>query len=273
MFELFKKKRALLCAGVAMIAALLVYSYNLKGREHTNLFEKSVLTLSAPLMGTLADVNRSFLSFWNDYISIVSAKRENAVLRESIRQLNSRLAASQDALLENERLKQLLALRTSVRIPSVAANVIGEESAPWYRSIIVDRGSVDGLAEGMPVVATSGVVGRVVKVAPSSARVLLLTDHASSIAAIVQRSRARGVLKGKGGNACSMEFAIREDDVKVGDLVTASGIGGIFRKGTVLGEVTMVKKGEFGMFQTIDVKPAVNVSHLEEVLVLLRSGD
>jgi rod shape-determining protein MreC len=158
-------------------------------------------------------------------------------------------------------------------MPSVAANVIGEESAPWYRSIIIDRGSVDGLSEGMPVVATSGVVGRVIKVAPSSARVLLLTDHASSIAAIIQRSRARGVLKGKGGNACSLEFAIREDDVKVGDLVTASGIGGIFQKGTVLGEVTMVKKGEFGMFQTIDVKPAVNVSHLEEVLVLLKGGE
>lgn len=273
MFELFKKKRALLCAGVAMIAALLVYSYNLKGREHTNLFEKTVLTLTAPLMGTLSEINRSFLSFWNDYISVVSAKRENVALRESVRRLNSRLAANQDAFLENERLKKLLSLRTSVKLPSVAANVIGEESAPWYRSIIIDRGSVDGLSEGMPVIATSGVVGRVIKVAPSSSRVLLLTDHASSIAAIIQRSRARGVLKGKGGNACSLEFAIREDDVKVGDLVTASGIGGIFQKGTILGEVTMVKKGEFGMFQTIDVKPAVNFSHLEEVLVLLKDGE
>lgn len=273
MLELLKKRRALSCAGAAIIAALLVYSFNLKGREHTNLFEKTVLTFTAPLMGTLSDLDRNFLSLWDDYVSIVSAKRENVALRESIRHLNSRLAANQDAFLENERLKKLLALRNSVRIPSVAASVIGEESAPWYRSIIVDRGSVDGLAEGMPVVATSGVVGRVIKVAPSSARVLLLTDHASSIAAIVQRSRARGVLKGKGGNSCSLEFAVREDDVKVGDLVTSSGIGGIFQKGTILGEVTMVKKGEFGMFQTIDVKPAVNVSHLEEVLVLLKAGE
>ena len=120
---------------------------------------------------------------------------------ESVRQLNSRVIASQDAVLENERLKKLLALKSSVKTQSVAASVIGEESAPWYRSILIDRGSVDGLLEGMPVVATSGVVGRVIKVAPNSSRVLLLTDHSSSIAAVIQRSRARGVLKGKGGNS------------------------------------------------------------------------
>ena len=184
-----------------------------------------------------------------------------------------RIIESQDAILENERLKQLLSLKSTLQTPSVAASVIGEDSAPWYRSIIIDRGSVDGLAEGMPVMATSGVVGRVVKVAANSARVLLLTDHVSSIAAMIQRSRARGVLKGKGGDSCSLEFTIREDDVKVGDVVTTSGVGGVFQKGKILGEVTMVKKGEYGMFQTIDVRPAVNTFHLEEVLVLLQRAE
>jgi len=273
MWELFKKKRTFIAAAVALAAALIIYSYSLKSREHANPFERSVLTLSAPLMGVISGFNSQLLSFWNNYLALVSTRRENQTLRESVRQLNVRIIESQDALLENERLKMLLALKGTIALPSVAANVIGEDSAPWYRSIVVDRGSVDGLAEGMPVMATSGVVGRVVKVAANSARVLLLTDHASSIAAMIQRSRARGVLKGKGGGFCSLEFTAREDDVKVGDLVTTSGVGGVFQKGKVLGEVTMVRKGEYGMFQTIDVRPAVNTFHLEEVVVLLQRVD
>lgn len=273
MWELFKNKRTLFAAAVALIAAFIIYSYSLKSREHLNPFESGALTLSAPLMGVVSDANRYLLSFWSDYLVLVSTHKENQLLRESVRQLNVRIIESQDAILENERLKQLLSLKSTLQTPSVAASVIGEDSAPWYRSIIIDRGSVDGLAEGMPVMATSGVVGRVVKVAANSARVLLLTDHVSSIAAMIQRSRARGVLKGKGGDSCSLEFTIREDDVKVGDVVTTSGVGGVFQKGKILGEVTMVKKGEYGMFQTIDVRPAVNTFHLEEVLVLLQRAE
>lgn len=271
MWELFKNKRTLVAAAIALIAAFIIYSYSLKSREQANPFERGVMTLSAPLMGVIADFNRNLLSVWDNYLALVSAHKENQKLRESVRQLNVRIIENQDASLENERLKRLLALKTSIQIQSVAATVIGEDSAPWYRSIVIDRGYVDGLAEGMPVMATSGVVGRVVKVAANSSRVLLLTDHASSIAAMIQRSRARGVLKGKGGGGCSLEFSVREDDVKVGDIVTTSGVGGVFQKGKVLGEVTMVKKGEFGMFQTIDVRPAVNTFHLEEVLVLLQN--
>jgi rod shape-determining protein MreC len=150
----------------------------------------------------------------------------------------------------------------------VAASVIGEDNAPWFRTVVIDRGEVDGLKEGMPVVTASGVVGQLVKVSMSSSRVLLLTDHASAIAAMVQRSRARGVVKGKGGNLCSLEFAVRDEDVKVGDMVTTSGIGRTFPKGLPIGEITMVRKGEYGMFQIIEIRPAVNISRLEEVLVL-----
>jgi len=273
MWELLKNKRTFLVAAIALIAAFLIYSYSLKSREHANPFERAILTLSAPLMGVVSDFNRYFLSFWTDYLVLVSTQKENQRLRESVRQLNVRIIESQDVFLENERLKKLLALRSAVQSPSIAATVIGEDSAPWYRSIVINRGSVDGLSEGMPVLATNGVVGRVVKVAASSSRVLLLTDHASSISAMIQRSRARGVLKGKGGGSCQLEFTVREDDVKVGDIVTTSGVGGVFQKGRVLGEVTMVKKGEYGMFQTIDVRPAVNTFHLEEVLVLLQKAE
>jgi rod shape-determining protein MreC len=88
---------------------------------------------------------------------------------------------------------------------------------------------------------------------------------------MIQRSRARGVVKGRGDNLCSLEFAMRGEDVQVGDQVISSGIGGIFTKGLPIGEVTMVKKGEYGIFQTVTIRPMVSVGHLEEVLVVLRA--
>ena len=125
----------------------------------------------------------------------------------------------------------------------------------------------------MSVVAADGVVGQVVKVALTSSRVLLLTDHSSGIAATIQRSRARGVVKGKGDGLCQLEFTTREEDVKVGDMVISSGIGGVFLKGLPIGEVTMVKRGEYGIFQTVTIHPSVNIAHLEDVLVVLRNGN
>lgn len=269
MWELLKKQKMLLLALVAIFAAIVLYSTSLRNREHANFFEQGVITVTAPFMGVVDNANDMLLTIWNDYINLVGVQRENRVLRESVKVMNRRVLEVQDAIIANERLKKLLDLKSSLGVASVAANVIGEESAPWYRTIVIDRGGVDGLEEEMPVVATSGIVGRVIKVSPNSSRVLLLTDHSSSIAAMIQRSRARGVVKGKGGGACSLEFAMREEDVTVGDIVTTSGMGGVFPKGLAIGEVSMVRKGESGMFQTVDIRPAVNVSRLEEVLVLI----
>jgi rod shape-determining protein MreC len=123
----------------------------------------------------------------------------------------------------------------------------------------------------MPVLAAAGVVGQTIKVTANTSRVLLLTDHASGIAAMIQRSRARGVVKGRGDSLCSLEFSMRGEDVQVGDQVVSSGIGGVFSKGLPVGEVTMVKKGEYGIFQTIAIRPFVQMEHLEEVLVVLHA--
>lgn len=274
MWELLKKYRVHLVTGGVLLLAFLFYSLNLKSREHANLFERSVLNLTAPLHGAIAAANRAIADVWNDYIDLVDVRRENKELRQSVKILNDRLLESREALLANERLQKLLDLKSSLHVPVVAASVIGEDGAPWFKTITINRGEVDGLQEGMPVVVAEGVVGQVVKVAAGSSRILLLTDNASSMAGMIQRSRARGVVKGKGGGRCSLEFTLREEDVKVGDTIVTSGVGGVFPKGLAVGEVAMVKKGEYGIFQTIEVRPAVNITRLEEVLVLLkRLGD
>ncbi|MSM41322.1 MAG: rod shape-determining protein MreC [Geobacter sp.] len=270
MWDLIKKYRVPFVTGAVVLVAFLIYGSNLKHRESANFFERGVLTVLSPLFSVGAVVSGGAETVWNDYIALVDVRRQNRELLEHLRTLNSRLVGEQEALLANERLKKLLELKEQMPVPSLAASVIGEDGAPWFKTLVIDRGGKDGLQEGMPVVTSAGVVGQVVKVAANSSRVLLLTDHASAIAAVVQRSRARGVLRGTGSRRLSLEFAIREDDVKVGDQLVTSGIGGVFPKGLPLGEITMVKKGEYGIFQTIEVRPMVSISRIEEVLVLLK---
>ena len=269
MWELLKKYRIHLVTGGVLLLAFLFYSLNLRNREHANFFERTVLNITAPLHGGIAAVNQAIYAVWYDYVDLVNVRRENKELRESVKILNGRLLESREALLANERLQKLLDFKTSLGSPSLTASVIGEDGAPWFKTLTINRGGVDGLREGMPVVVAEGVVGQVIKVAAGSSRVLLLTDNASSLAGMVQGSRARGGGKGKGGGRCSLEFTLREEDVKVGDTIITSGVGGVFPKGLAVGEIAMVKKGEYGIFQTIEVRPAVNVTRLEEVIVLL----
>jgi rod shape-determining protein MreC len=270
MFNLSGKNALRLIAAGSLLAALIFFSLNLRHKESSNSFERGILSIFAPAGGSVSRANGYFSGIWGDYIYLVGVEKENKKLKERIKQLNKKIIQDNEATLAGARLQQLLNLKSAIRTPSIAATVIGEDVTPWFRTVIVDRGSVDGIREGMPVIASEGVVGRVVRVAANSSRLLLITDHASAIAANVQRSRARGVVMGKNRGICTLEFSQRGEDVKVGDILVTSGIGGVFPKGLPLGEVTMVKKGEYGIFQTVEMRPFVSLSRLEEVLVLVQ---
>ncbi len=273
MLDFIKKYWIRILAGVALFAALIFYSLNLRHKEKANIFEKAVISVSSPIVWTVSRTDNFFSSIWDNYLYLVDVEKDNRKLRETTKILNRRLVESREAALENERLKKLIGLREKLAAPSIAATVISEDDSPWFKTITIDRGVRDGVREDQPVVVPAGVVGRVVKAAGNSSRVLLLTDHASSISAVVQRSRARGIVKGKGGNMCSLEFSERGEDVRIGDLVLSSGIGGVFPKGLPIGEVTMVKKGSYGIFQIVDIRPFAYIPRLEEVLVVLQKSE
>lgn len=270
--EFYKKYMWYLLIGAGVMAALILFSLNVPGHREANVIERGVMSVLAPVLKPVNAVSGLVEDVWDSYINLVGVRKENLRLHDEIRALNGRIGEGVEAVLENKRLERLLDMKESIRPPSLAATVVGEDVSSWFRTLIIDRGSSSGIREGMAVVAADGVVGQVVKVAAASSRVLLLTDHSSGIAATIQRSRARGVVKGKGEGLCTLEFTTREEDVKVGDQVVTSGIGGVFLKGLPIGEVTMVKRGEYGIFQTVSIRPSVNVAHLEEVLVVLRGG-
>jgi rod shape-determining protein MreC len=270
--DFLKKYMYPLLTGIGILAALLVFSLNVPRNREANVLERSVLSALSPLLQPVFRISRIVEDMWDGYVQLVDTHRENSRLREDIRGLNLRVLEGNEALLANQRLELLLAMKKNVKAPTIAATVIGEDVTSWFRTLVISRGSSSGIREGMAVISADGVVGQTVKVSSSTSRVLLLTDHASGISATIQRSRARGVVKGKEEMLCTLEFTTREEDVKVGDMVITSGIGGLFPKGLPIGEVTMVKRGEYGIFQTVSIRPAVNLPHLEEVLVVKWGG-
>lgn len=270
--DLLKKYGMFALIAGAVFVALIFYSLNIPRNREANMVERAVMAVFAPVLKPAARTSVFFEHAWDGYINLVNVHQENQQLLQQVKELNARVVAGNEDRQENLRLSRLLEMKNSVKAPTLAATVVGEDITSWYRTMIIDQGSSRGVREGMAVVASDGVVGQVIKVSAASSRVLLLTDHSSGIAATIQRSRARGVVKGKADGLCSLEFATREEDVKVGDMVVTSGIGGVFLKGVPIGEVTMVKRGEYGIFQTVSILPSVNSAHLEEVLVVLRGG-
>jgi rod shape-determining protein MreC len=269
MFELLKKYRTVLLASCLILAALLLYSSQLRNRQQTALFYKVILQITAPLQKILDSSVATVADVWDRYLWLVETDDQNRQLLAENRQLKADLAQLDEVRLANERLRKLLDFKQDVAIPVLPAQVVGEDASSWFRTVVIDKGSHDGLREGLPVVVSEGVVGRTLQVSPYQSRVLLITDASSAVAVLVQSSRSRGICRGE-GEELILNYALRGDAVQAGDPIVTSGTGGIFPKGLPVGKVSSAYQGPYGLFQTIKVAPAVDFSRLEEVLVLMR---
>jgi rod shape-determining protein MreC len=267
--ELFRKYRFHLLAGCLILAALVLYSSNLRRRQQTSLFERTILQITAPLLHGFDSLVQGTDHLWKRYLWLVETEQENFRLLQENRLLKEALAGQEEVRLSNERLRKLLDFRDETGLPAIPARIIAVDASSWFRTVVIDKGSQHGLAEGQPVVVAEGAVGRIIKCARHQSRVMLVTDASSAVAALVQRSRARAICRGD-GDGLVLEFAQQQEDIEVGDQIITSGTGGIFPKGLVLGRATAVNRGTYGLFQTVEVTPMVDFSRLEEVLVLPR---
>lgn len=268
MRDLFKRFRFYLLATVLLLATVVVYSYNLRQKSVTTFFERAVLSLAAPFQMAIDGGTSRLEEIWNDYLWLVGTGQRNQQLEAENRALRARLMEVEELSLQNLRLRKLLAFVDELDLAALPAQVIGEDVSHWSRTIVIDKGFRSGLREGLPVVASEGVVGRVIKTSAHSSRVLLVTDASSAVAALVQRTRTRGIARGR-GEGLSIEYALNDADIQTGDLLVTSGTGGIFPKGLPLGRITSVEKDPFGLFQRVAAEPAVDFARLEEVLVVL----
>jgi rod shape-determining protein MreC len=213
-------------------------------------------------------VGRNFKRLWLGYFYLAGLRDENAELTRHLQEYKQKEVRYQEAQQALTRLEALLDLKRQVALPIIGARVIAYDPSLWSRCAILDQGKAQGVKVGLPVLAPQGIVGRIVEAYSQYSKVMLIVDRKSGADAMVQRTRVRGILHGKGGNRCSLEFVPKNADVQVGDLVLASGLVGLYPKGLVFGKVTAANKKNPGLFQEIEVTPAVDLSIVEEVLVV-----
>ncbi len=269
MLELLKKYRTPLLSGCLILIALLFYSANLRNQEKTTIFEQAVLQITAPLQEGISFSWGAVSGWWSEYIWLIDTQRDNDRLLTENRYLRSEVARMQEVSLANDRLRRLLQFKEEINLPTVPAQVIAEDASSWFRTVVIDKGLKDGLREGLPVVVAEGAAGRIIACAPHQSRVLLITDASSAVAALVQRNRTRGVIRGQ-GDFLVLEYALRQADLAVGDEIVSSGTGDVFPKGVPIGRITRITREEYGLFQSVEVMPAVDFLRLEEVLILLK---
>jgi rod shape-determining protein MreC len=253
---------------LTLLLVFSVLSLSLKRSPALSKVQGLVVSLTAPGLEGLHYVGRRVTQLWRGYFYLVGVQRQNLELQRQLEEYKQREVHFQEAQQALTRLEGLLDLKRQVALPVIGARIIAYDPSLWSRSAIINQGRVQGVKDGLPVLAPQGIVGRVVGVYPEYSKVMLIVDRKSSADAMVQRTRVRGMLKGKGGNRCSLEFVPKSADVQVGDLVLASGLVGLYPKGLVFGKVTTANKKNPGVFQEIEVTPSVDLSTLEEVLVV-----
>lgn len=228
-----------------------------------------VQTVAAPVSAAGEFVTRPVrgLFAWAGDLGVSRSQLEQ--LRTQNETLRARVAELEEARLENDRLRALLKITQAGDLEVVGAHVIGRPTNAWEGVITIDRGSRDGIRSGMPVMGAQGLLGQTVDVGPVSSKVRLISDQRSGVAAFVQRNRVQGIVRGSIEGGVSLDFVSVETTVRAGDVVITSGMGGVFPKGLVIGEITSVDKQRNRLYQEIGVRPAAELTGIEEVVVLV----
>ncbi|HEX9743558.1 MAG TPA: rod shape-determining protein MreC [Nitrospiraceae bacterium] len=255
---------------LVLCALLLSLVFVLPKQSHTLLqaIGKPLADLVALPLELLSSTDRRAGAIWNRYVALWTVQEENEQLRREIEFLRGQTADLREMAAANRRLTELLRFQAHAPSVTVGARVIGRDATNWYRGVVLDKGEQDGVRTEMGVVTLAGAVGRVVKTRTSSSVVLLITDPNNAVTSLIQRTRDEGIIEGTFEGQVRMKYIPLLSTVRVGDPVVTSGLTGGFPKGVPVGTITSIHKDESGLFQTADVRPEVDFTKVEEVLVV-----
>ena len=225
-------------------------------------------TVTSPVRYLGATVAAPFRGIGNVVTNLTADQQTLSELRAENDELRARNVELEEAAQTAERLQGLLDLRDANDLQSTAARIISGASDSWSTTVTIDKGTSSGVTAGMPVTASSGVVGQVIDSGSTTSTVRMLTDENSSISAMIQSSRVQGMLTGSVTGQLNLTLIGTEQEVNVGDVVVTSGLGGVFPKGLPLGEVTSVESAPGALFLDIVVEPFSHAENYEEVLVI-----
>ncbi len=257
---------------VALVVAALVittvwYREGVDGPIHVA--RRVVLAASTPaaVAGTvITSPFRAAASYLRDsgvsHDQYVALKRQNEQLKATLAQL-------EETRQECDRVLALIDITRAQDYKTIGARVIGRPTESWERSMLIDRGTRDGVSAGAPVIAAGGLLGQVIDVTYASAKVRLITAVDSGVAVLVQRTRAEGLVRGSVDGKLTLDLVTKTP--LPGDVLVTSGMGKVFPKGLVVGDVEHVAASQGGLYPTVDVVSRVAVDSIEEVVVIVGS--
>lgn len=228
-----------------------------------------VLEITVPIQRMIATPVDLVRDTWTRYVALLDLRSENEALKAQISMLRDENLQFREALVASGRLRRIAEMRDEFETPMLPMEVVGQDVSPWFRSVLLDRGHEHGVRAGMPVVTDSGVVGLVTATSKNAGRTMLLLDRQSAVDGIVQSSRARGIVRGRGTDRLEFEFVVSGAEVSVGDVVISSGIDGVYPKGLRIGEVVEIVASPYGLTKKAILKPSVEFGRLEQVFVVL----
>ena len=268
MLAFFRKNQVPLSCCFCLLLSVYILTVGARGQLKNEPLSALLMWIMRPLQIAAQGTVNWVSTVHESYDTLAGFRAENERLRKRIQALEVERQKLLEAQASNSRLTQLLDLRSHLPGAPITASIIGHSVTSWFQSCLLDKGSSDGVRKGMAVVTPLGVVGQVVSVTPRTAKVLLLTDANSGIDVLVQRTRARGIVSGSLENGTVLKYVNRSEDVQEGDRLITSGVDGVFPKSLLVGTVIKVVKQHIGLFQFIEVLPAVQPARVEEVLVV-----
>ncbi len=251
-----------------LAAQLLLLSFQITRSHHVRLIRVWAVAIFDPFQRSLGGIADATKRTWKTYRELSQAQQQNQELRVQLAAARSRIQQLSEEAAEVPRLRALLEFKNHLPYSTVTAEVIASSPGESSNAVFIDKGTDAGLTTDLAVITPEGLVGKTIAVFSHNTQVLLITDPSSGIGAMLERTRAQGILKGSDGNVSKLHYVMNDEPVSVGEAVLSSGLDQICPKGVPLGNVIRVAEGN--IYKNIVVKPAVPLNHLEAVLVVLK---
>jgi rod shape-determining protein MreC len=264
------RHRAFFILAAVLLAQLLLLSLQITRNHDVRLIRVWAVALIDPFQRSLHGITDISVGAWRTYRSLLRAEQENQELHMQLASAQSQIQQLSEQAAESGRLRALLEFRNQLPLETVAAEVIASSPGENSNAIFIDKGTDAGLTSDLAVITPEGVVGKTIAVFSHSSQVLLLTDPASGVGVMLEKTRIQGVLKGDSQNLCLIRYIMNEEPVSSGEAVLTSGLDQIYPKGLPVGTVVGTSAGN--IYKNVEVKPAAELSRLEVVLVVLKAN-
>ena len=271
-YLLKKYENIVLILALFLVASVLL-SNSLRTSQLRGLLERATLAVITPFQKGVTATMRNIAGVWDHYIFLTDSSKENVTLKQELKEERFQNSRLMEELEKYRRVENLLSINPDAINSLQVATVVAWDSTNLAQTLVIDKGTNHKITNGLPVITHNGLVGRTVVTTANSSRVLIMTDARSGVDALIQGSRVRCMVVGQNRKKTQVRYLPLDADVKEGDVLISSGLGGVYPKGLRLGTISLLEKGSDRLFYEAEMTPSADFSRIEEVLIVLREPE